>query len=117
VAGAVGVHSMLITRIVGTLSSIFWRAGALFAILLALFVSGATVLVLICLLMLANLTENWPGDAFGQVLVQRAVIGQAVKPEFWPDANANLRWTPHIFLRGSELSNAHSADPRQMVNS
>ena len=67
------------------LSSILWHAGALFAVSLALLVSGATVLVMMCLLMLADLTENWGGDAFGQVLPHRAGIGQTMKREFWPE--------------------------------
>jgi len=101
---------MLVTRSLGMLSSILWRAGTLFAVLLTLFVSGATVLVMMCLLMLADLSEHWRGDAFGQILLQRVGIGQAVKGEFWPHSNANLHWTPHLFFRGSMLSDAHSAD-------
>jgi hypothetical protein len=93
-----------------TLSSILWHAGALFAVSLALLVSGATALVMMCLLMLAGLTENWGGDAFGQVLLHRAGIGQTMKREFWPDANANLHRMPHRFLHGSKLSDVHSAD-------
>jgi hypothetical protein len=41
------------------LASILWRAGALFATSLAFLVSGATVLVMMCLLMLGDLNENW----------------------------------------------------------
>jgi hypothetical protein len=41
------------------LASILWRAGSLFAISLAFLVSGAMVLVMMCLLMLADLNENW----------------------------------------------------------
>ena len=93
-----------------TFSSILWHAGALFAVSLALLVSGATVLVMMCLLMLADLTENWRGDAFGQVLLHRAGIGQTMKREFWPDSNANLRPMPHTFLHGSKLRDVHSAD-------
>ena len=92
------------------LSSILWHAGALFAVSLALLVSGATVLVIMCLLMLADLTENWGEDAFAQVLFHRAGIGQTKKREFWPDSNANLRRMPHTFLHGSKLSDVHSAD-------
>jgi hypothetical protein len=47
------------------LSSILWRTGALFAVSLALLVFGVTVLVMICLLMLADLTDNFRGDALG----------------------------------------------------
>ena len=77
------------------LPSILWGAGALFAVSLALIVSGATVLVMMCLLMLADLTENWGGDALGQILLNRAGIGQTMKSAFWPDSNANLRRMPH----------------------
>jgi len=47
------------------LSNILWRNGALFAVSLALLVSGVTVLVMICLLMLADLTDNFRRDALG----------------------------------------------------
>lgn len=51
---------MAVTKSLWTvLSSILWGAGALFAVSLALIVSGATVLVMMCLLMLADLNENW----------------------------------------------------------
>jgi hypothetical protein len=92
------------------LSSILWHAGALFAVSLALLVSGATVSVMMCLLMLADLSKNWGGDVFGQVLLHRAGIGQTIKREFWPDSNANLRRMPHAFLHGSKLSDVRSAD-------
>jgi hypothetical protein len=101
---------MAVARRLEMLSSILWRAGALFAVMLALLVSGATVLIMMCLLMLADLTENWPGDAFGQILVHRGGMGQTIKSEFWPDSNANLRRIPHTFLHGSKLSDVHSAD-------
>jgi hypothetical protein len=42
----------------GIVSSILWRAGALFAVSLALIVSGAVVLLMMCLLRLADLSEN-----------------------------------------------------------
>jgi hypothetical protein len=60
------------------LSNILWRTGALFAVSLALLVSGVTVLVLTCLLMLADLTDNWRGDALGQILLSRAEVGQTI---------------------------------------
>ena len=55
-----------------------WGAGALFAVSLAVLVSGATVLVMICLLMLADLTDNFRRDALGQALIRRAGIGQTI---------------------------------------
>ena len=64
---------------------IFWRSDALFAVFLALLVSGATITVMMCLLMLADLTENLRGGAFGQMVLQRAEIGQANKSEFMSD--------------------------------
>ena len=60
------------------LSSILWHTGAVFAVSLALLVSGVTVLVMICLLMLADLTDNFRGDALGQALIHRAGIGQTI---------------------------------------
>jgi hypothetical protein len=109
-----GELSMAVAKSLWTamLSSILWHAGALFAVSLALLVSGATVLVMMCLLMLADLTENWGGDAFGQVLLHRAGIGQTMKREFWPNSNANLRRMPDTFLHGPKLSDVHSADDR-----
>src|SRR6266849_3462311 len=85
------------------LSSTLWGAGALFAVSLALLVSGATVLVMICLLMLADLTENFRGDALGQALLHRAGIGQTNESGFGPDSTANLRRMPPTLLR-SKLS-------------
>ena len=67
-----------------------WRSDALFAVFLALLVSGATIIVMMCLLMLADLTENWRGGAFGQIVLQRAEIGQTNKSEFMSDWNINL---------------------------
>ena len=37
-----------------------------------------TVLVMICLLMLADLTDNFRGDALGHALIHRAGIGQTI---------------------------------------
>ena len=58
---------------------ILWRSDSLFAVFLALLVYGATIIVMMCLLMLADLTENWRGGAFGQIILQRAEIGQTIK--------------------------------------
>lgn len=69
---------------------ILWRSDALFAVFLALLVYGATIIVMMCLLMLADLTENWRGGAFGQIVLQRAEIGQTNKSEFMSDWNINL---------------------------
>ena len=66
---------MLVARCFGVLSSTLWGAGALFAVLLALIVSGATIIVLMCLLMLADLTENRPKDAFAGLLFHRQGMG------------------------------------------
>ena len=60
------------------LSSILWHTGAVFAVSLALLVSGVTVLVMICLLMLADLTDNFRGDALGLALLHRSGIGQTI---------------------------------------
>ena len=72
---------------------ILWRSDSLFAVFLALLVSGATIIVMMCLLMLADLTENWRADAFGQILLQRADIGQTNKSQSMSDWNVNLRRT------------------------
>ena len=70
-----GKPSMAVVR---SLWITLWGAGALFAVSLAVLVSGATVLVMICLLMLADLTDNFRGDALGQALIRRAGIGQTI---------------------------------------
>ena len=74
---------MEVTKSLWTLvSSILWGAGALFAVSLALTVSGATVLVMMCLLMLADLSENWGGDASRQVLPLSGETAQIMNREF-----------------------------------
>jgi hypothetical protein len=102
------------------LSSILWRTGAVFAVSLALLVSGVTVLVLTCLLMLVDLADNLRGDAFGEALLYRAGIGQTNDSEFGPDSIAVRRRMPPTLLR-SKLSDVrfarrdksmHSADDR-----
>ena len=75
---------------------IFWRSDALFAVFLALLVSGATIIAMMCLLMRADLTENWREVAFGQIVLQRAEIGQTNKSEFMSDWNVNLRQFPDL---------------------
>jgi hypothetical protein len=78
------------------LSRSFWRADALFAVFLTLLVSGATIIVMMCLLVLADLTENWRADTFGQIILQRTDIGQTNKSEFVSDRNVNLRRFPDL---------------------
>jgi hypothetical protein len=82
-----GKPSMAVVRNLRTpiLLRILWRSDALFAVFLTLLVSGATIIVMMCLLMLADLTENLRGGAFGQMVLQRAEIGQANKSEFMSD--------------------------------
>ena len=75
---------------------ILWRSDALFAVFLAVLVSAATIIAMMCLLMLADLMENWLGDAFGQIVLQRAGIGQTNKSEFMSDRNINLRRFPDL---------------------
>jgi len=47
---------------VAMLANMLWGAGSLFAISLALLVSGTMVLVLMCLLMLADPSQNGGGE-------------------------------------------------------
>jgi hypothetical protein len=79
-----------------TLLRTLWRSDSLFAVFLALLVSGATIIVMMCLLMLADLTEIGTGAAFGQIVLQRAEIGQTNKSEFTYDWNINLRRFPDL---------------------
>jgi hypothetical protein len=100
------------------LSGIFWRAGALFAVSLALIASGAMVLVMIYLLMLADLSENRGEEAFGQVLLLRGGIAQTMNKEFGLNPNPDLRRMPNTLPHGSNSSDrswqmpVHSADDR-----
>ena len=51
------------------LPKIFWGAGVLFATSIAFIVSGAVVLVIMCLFRLADLSHEWDGDVIGQALL------------------------------------------------
>lgn len=53
------------------LPKIFWGAGVLFATSIAFIVSGAVVLVIMCLFRLADLSHEWDGDVIGQALLLR----------------------------------------------
>ena len=99
------------------LSGIFWRAGALFAVSLVLIASGAMVLVMICLLMLADLSENWGEEAFGQVLLLRGGIAQTMNKEFGLNPNLDLRRKPNTLPHSNSSDRSwqmpvHSADDR-----
>jgi hypothetical protein len=52
-------------------SNVLWSACALFALSLALALSGMVVLVMMCLFMLADPSEKWDGDTVGQLLLLR----------------------------------------------
>jgi hypothetical protein len=85
-------------------SNVLWRVGALFAVSLALIVSGAVALLMMCLLRLADLSEKWDGDAVGQLLLLRERMAQTMNREFRPDPDADLRRLPDGFLHGSNFS-------------
>ena len=72
-------------------SAILWRIGGLFAVSLALIVSGAVVVVMICLLRLIDLSDKLDGNAFGQVLLFRGGIAQTMNGKSRPDPDVNLR--------------------------
>jgi hypothetical protein len=80
------------------LSSVLWRTGALFAVSLALIVSGAAVLVMMCLLRLVDLSEKWDGDALGQLFLLRGGRAQTMNRELRPDPDADLRRVPEAFF-------------------
>jgi hypothetical protein len=111
---------MAVTKSLWTvISSLLWGAGAVFAVSLALIVSGATTLVMMCLLMLADLSTNWDGDAFDQVLLLRGETAQTMNREFSSDSK--LRRMPDMFLHSSNVSEGrysgwripmHSTDDR-----
>jgi hypothetical protein len=71
-------------------SSVLWSAGALFAISFALIVSGTVVVLMMCLLRLADLSEKWDGDAMGQLLLLRGQMAQTMNREFGQDSDAEL---------------------------
>jgi hypothetical protein len=100
-------------------SSILWRAGALFAVSLALIVSGAVVLVMMCLLMLVDQSEKWDGDAFGQLFLLRGGMVQTMNRQFQPDPDADLRQVPDGFFHDSNLNDGRFSDwhiPRHLVD-
>ena len=100
---------MAVTKSLWTvISSLLWGAGAVFAVSLALIVSGATTLVMMCLLMLADLSTNWDGDAFDQVLLLRGETAQTINREFSSDSK--LRRMPDMFLHSSNVSEGRYSD-------
>ena len=109
------VKSLLATsknssRLAALVSSVFWGAGALFALSIALMVSGAVILCMMCLLRLADLSEKWDGDALGQLFVLRGRIAQSMNREFRADPNADLARLSGLFLDGSNLDNGGFSD-------
>jgi hypothetical protein len=82
-----------------------WRSGALFAVSLVLIVSGAVVLLMMCLFRLADLSEKWDGDALGQLLLLRGRMAQAMNREFQPGSESDLLRLPNASLYGSNFSN------------
>jgi hypothetical protein len=102
-----------------TVPSVLWRAGALFAVSLALIVSGAVVLVMMCLLRLVDLSEKWDGDAFGQLFPLRGGMAQTMNREFRPDPDVDLRRVPDAFFHDTNLSDGRFSDwhiPRHSVD-
>jgi hypothetical protein len=97
-------------RLWTVLLSLLWCAGGLFAVSLALIVSGATTLVMVCLLMLANLSTNWDGDAFDRTLLLRGETAQTMNREFFSDPK--LRRMPDMFLHSSNLSEVRANEQR-----
>jgi hypothetical protein len=102
-----------------TVSSVLWGAGAMFAVSLALIVSGAVVLVMMCLLRLVDLSEKWDGDAFGQLFVLSGEMAQTMNREFRPDPDVDLRRAPDAFFHDSNLIDGRFSDwhkPRHSVD-
>ena len=92
------------TTLKAVLSSMFWRAGAMFAVSLALIVYGAVVLVMICLFRLSDLSEQWDGGALGQPLDLRGQMGQTMSRNLLLSPNVNSLRSSHACLYGSPLS-------------
>jgi hypothetical protein len=91
-------------------SGVLWRTGALFAVSLALIVSGTVVLVMMCLLILVDLSEKWDGDAFGQLFLLRGGMAQTMNRELRPDPDADLRRVPDAFFHDSNLRDGRFSD-------
>jgi hypothetical protein len=70
--------------------SVLWSAGALFAISLALIVSGAVVVFVMCLFRLADLSQRWDGDAVGQLLLLRERTALTRNRELRSDLDADV---------------------------
>jgi hypothetical protein len=71
------------------LSTVLWSTGALFAVWLALVLSGVVVLFMVCLFRLADPSEKWDGDVVGRVLLLRERKAQK-GVEFWPESDADV---------------------------
>jgi hypothetical protein len=99
-------------------SSVLWRAGALFAVSFALIVSGTVVVLMMCLLRLADLSEKWDGDALGQLLLLRGQMAQTMNREFRQDPDADLLRSLDAFLHGlNRNANPGQLDPPQTTSS
>ena len=70
-------------RVASLLLEIFWSAGALFATSIAFIVSGAVVLLIMCLFRLADLSQEWDGDVIGQSLLLRERMADTRYREPW----------------------------------
>jgi hypothetical protein len=97
-------------------SSVLWRAGALFAVSFALIVSGTVVVLMMCLLRLADLSEKWDGDALGQLFLLRGQMARTMNREFRQDPNADLLRLSDAFLippqtRSSSIPTNSATEP------
>ena len=77
-------------RVVSLVPEILWSAGALFASSLALMVSGAVVLLMMCLFRLADLSQKWDGDVISQSLLLRERTAGTSHRELWSDPDEDM---------------------------
>jgi len=85
-------------RVVSIVPEIVWSAGALFASLLALIVSGAVVLLMMCLFRLADLSQKWDGDVIGQSLLLRERTAKTTHRDFWSDPDEDMSRSSDTFV-------------------
>jgi hypothetical protein len=88
------------------LSEIFWSAGVLFAISLAFIVSGAVILLTMCLFRLADLSHEWKGDIIGQFLLQRERMADTRHRELWSDRDNVMLPPTNTFVLSSVSSSS-----------
>jgi hypothetical protein len=89
------------------LPKIFWGAGVLFATSIAFIVSGAVVLLIMCLFRLADLSHEWDGDVIGQSLLLRERMADTRSREPWSKHDNDMPLLSDTFVLSSMNSSSN----------